>query len=539
MRCSTRKPRGCRAHAEPESSRRLDTSHQRLHARGAYTCFPLFPVVPTSRQNIRMYRQNQTIAAFALCVAFAAGGTTAAPTSTATTDTDLEEVTLFEDDEIREAQPERQVEPEAELAFEDEPEYRADQLVETSLLSGPSWQIVPQVPVRGYLAQFRLATDYGYLNVEGRAELAERIFELEAVAQLAAISRSRAFVDAMAHSSKDIAKTIARIGTHPIETVKSIPAGLWRNLRSKWRALGEQSAKARDQASEKWHEDDTSRGVGPQAAMPHARETDWWLKSQETSGKLAKRWIGFTAARRKLAQRLGVDPYTRNALLNRELDRIAWASLGGDKGLGLAIDAVSAGAGSVIGQSRKLDDIVWQLDPATLGQQQRERMAALCGEDPSIAKAMNQGALSPSQWQRLVDAMEAMHIRRCASVLALIGATSSDAEARYLVRALDLVEMHRDPGADIDLIEVGGLLVARIDGRRVIVPMPVDVLSWTQPIATLFDDTGLRAAQREMWLDGEATPRAQRELTQRGFGLRLDLPRSTRSLLPMPRMDGR
>jgi hypothetical protein len=486
-----------------------------------------------------MDRQNQTIAVFALCAVLAAGVLSAAPLATATMDPPFEEVTLFEDDEVREAQPSFAIEPVAEAAFEDEPEYLADQLVETSLLSGPSWQIVPQVPVRGYLAQFRLATDHGYLNVEGRAELAERIFELEAVEQLAAISRSRAFVDAMAHSSKDIARVLARIGTNPIETVKSIPAGLWRSLRSKWRAVGEQSAKARDKASEKWNEDETRRGVGPQAAMPHARETDWWLKSQETSGKLAKRWIGFTAARRKLARRLGVDPYTRNALLNRELDRIAWASLGGDKGLGLAIDAVSAGAGSVIGQSRKLDDIVWQLDPATLGQQQRERMAALCGDDPAIAKAMNQGALSPSQWQRLIDAMESMRIRRCASVLALIGATSTDAEARYLVRALDLVEMHRDPGAEIEVIEVGGLLVARIDGRRIVVPMPVDVLSWTQPIATLFDDPGLRAAKREMWLDGEASVRAQRELTQRGFGLRLDLPRATRNVLPMPMTDQR
>ncbi len=418
--------------------------------------------------------------------------------------------------------------------FEHEPEYRADQLVEASLLSGPSWQIVSNVPVRGYLAQFRLATDYGYLNVEGRAELAERIFELEAVEQLASISRSRAFVDAMGHASKDIAKIIARIGTHPIETVKSIPSGLWRSLRSKWRQLGEQTAKARDRASEEWHENDSQGGVGPQSDTSHARESDWWQKSQKTSGKLAKRWVGFTSARRDLTRRLGVDPYTRNELLNRELDRIAWAKLGGDKTLSLAIDAVSAGAGSVIGQTRKLDEIVWQLDPVAVGEQQRERMTALCGADPMIARAMNQGALSPSQWQRLVDSVEAMHVRRCASLLALIAATETDAEARYLLRALDLLDLHRDAGAEIELIEVGGMLVARIDKRRLVVPMPVDVLSWTAPIAALFADPALRAAQREMWLDGEATVRAQRELTARGFGLRLDLPRSTRVLLPIP-----
>ncbi|MBL0041183.1 MAG: hypothetical protein IPP28_09135 [Xanthomonadales bacterium] len=418
-------------------------------------------------------------------------------------------------------------------AFEAEPEYRSDQVLQPALLSGPSWQIDPVVPMRGYLAQFRLATDYGYLQVEGRAELVERIHEIEVIEQLAAISRTSAFANAIGHASKDIAKTLARIGTHPIQTVKSIPGGLMRSLRSKWRDLREQTAKARDQASEEWREDDAGPGIGPPSPTPHARESDWWLQSQQRTGKLAKRWIGFTAARRELAQRMGVDPYSRNALLNRELDRVAWARLVGDKSLSAAIDAMAPGASEAIGVSRKIDDVVWQLDPIALGRLQRERMTVLCGDDPMITKSMNVGALSPTQWQHLVDAAEALHLARCDALLDLIAQTETDAEARYLVRTLQLLEMHRPAGATVELDEAGRMLVARIDDTLV-VPMPVDVLSWTMPIADLFDDPALRAAKREIWLDGEATMRAQRELTRRGFGLRLDLPRSTREALPLP-----
>ncbi len=418
-------------------------------------------------------------------------------------------------------------------AFESEPEYRSDQLLQPALLSGPSWQIDPVVPVRGYLAQFRLATDFGYLQVEGRSELLERIHEIEVIEQLAAISRSSAFASAVGHASKDTAKTIARIGTHPIETVKSIPAGLVRSLRSKWRDLREQTAKARDQANEELREDDDAPGIGPQSPTPQARESDWWLQSQQTTGKLAKRWIGFTAARRTLAQRMAVDPYSRNALLNRELDRLAWASLVGDKSLSAAIDTMAPGTRETIGVSRQIDDVVWQLDPLALGRMQRERMTALCGDDPMIAKAMHVGALSPTQWQRAVDTLEALRIDRCGDLLDLIALTETDAEARYLVRVLELLEAHRAVGVSVELAVAGRMLVARIDDTLV-VPMPVDVLSWTAPIADLFDDPALRTAKREMWLDGEATMRAQRELTRRGFGLRLDLPRSTREALPLP-----
>lgn len=421
----------------------------------------------------------------------------------------------------------------AQDAFESEPDYRADQLLQPALLSGPSWQIDPAVPVRGYLAQFRLATDFGYLQVEGRAELLERIHEIEVIEQLAAMSRSSAFANAVGHAGKDIATIIARLGTHPIRTAKSIPAGLLRSLRSKWRDLREEAARARDKAGEELRENDDAPGIGPQSPTPHARESDWWLQSQQTTGKLAKRWIGFTAARRELAQRMVVDPYSRNALLNRELDRLAWASLAGNKSLSAAIDSMAPGARSALGVSRQIDDVVWRLDPVALGRLQRERMAARCGDAPMIAKAMHQGALSPTQWQRLIDSVEALRIEECAALLDLTAQTETDAEARYLVRVLDLLETHRPVGAMLELAVAGRMLVARIDGTLV-VPMPVDVLSWTAPIADLFDDPALRGAKREMWLDGEATMRTQRELTRRGFGLRVDLPRSTRDALPLP-----
>ncbi|HWT15311.1 MAG TPA: hypothetical protein VN581_05960 [Patescibacteria group bacterium] len=418
-------------------------------------------------------------------------------------------------------------------AFEMEPEYRSDQLLQPALLSGPSWQIDPIVPIRGYLAQFRLATDYGYLQVEGHAELLERIHEIEVIERLAAISRSSAFVTAVGHASKDIATIIARIGMHPVETMVSIPAGLMRSLRAKWHALSERTAKARAQASEELQGNDDAPGIGPPSPTPHARETDGWLQSQQTSAKLAKRWIGFTAARRQLAQRMAVDPYSRNALLNRELDRLAWASLAGDKSLSAAIGTMAPGAREAIGVSRRIDDVVWQLDPVALGRLQRERLAALCGDDPMIARSMHVGALSPTQWQRAVDALEVLRIARCDDLLDLVAQTETDAEARYLVRVLELLETHRPVGATLEIDAAGRMLVARI-GDLLIVPMPVDVLSWTAPISELFDDPALRAGRREMWLDGEATMRAQRELTRRGFSLRLDLPRSTRDTLPLP-----
>lgn len=420
--------------------------------------------------------------------------------------------------------------PEPVPAYETEPSYSADQLLEPALLSGPGWKVDSVVPVRGYLAQFHVVTGLGELLVEGRAEMPERVHELAVVEQLAAISRGEAFAQAVGKAGREVAQLIGRLGTHPIRTVTGIPRGLMRSLRSKWRDLREQSAKARDRAAAQLAQDDAPR-IGPQAPADAQANTDWWTSSQRGTGKLAKRWLGFTQARRELARRFGVDPYSRNVLLNRELDRIAWASLAGEKSLGAAIDAAAPGVSEAVGWSERIDDVVWRLDPVALGLQQRERLAGHCGEAEAIARAMHVGAPTPSQWQRLVDAVEALRVHECHDLIALLGATRSDAEARYLVRALELLATHRGAGSQVQLGRAGNMLVARIDGVLV-VPMPVDALSWTEPVANLFDDPALRAAERELWLDGEATMRTQRELTRRGFGLRIDLPQRVAAPLP-------
>ena len=45
-----------------------------------------------------------------------------------------------------------------------------------------------------------------------------------------------------------------------------------------------------------------------------------------------------------------------------------------------------------------------------------------------------------------------MRVESCGALLTLIATTETDAEARYLVRALELLEANRDPGARIELI---------------------------------------------------------------------------------------
>jgi hypothetical protein len=56
--------------------------------------------------------------------------------------------------------------------------------------------------------------------------------------------------------------------------------------------------------------------------------------------------IGFSDTKRKMAIKLGVDPYSTNPVLQHELDGIAWASFAGGSTFYLATLPIGGGAGN-------------------------------------------------------------------------------------------------------------------------------------------------------------------------------------------------
>src|SRR6185503_3913338 len=100
-------------------------------------------------------------------------------------------------------------------------------------------------------------------------------------------------------------------------------------------------------------------------------------------------------ARRALAERVEVDPYSTNPLLKERLDSLAWADFTGDKALGLALGLLGSGAGDAFSMSALLDKAVWELDPITLSRRNRKRLDAYDCPDEEVRGFLLRGKLSP------------------------------------------------------------------------------------------------------------------------------------------------
>jgi hypothetical protein len=71
--------------------------------------------------------------------------------------------------------------------------------------------------------------------------------------------------------------------------------------------------------------------------------------------------------------------------------------------------------------------------------------------------------------------------------------------------------------APLTVIAASGPITARDRHGAVLVPAPIDYVAWTARVDELAKHPDLKGAQRAVWLTGQLSPRAKRELTTAGW----------------------
>ncbi len=402
------------------------------------------------------------------------------------------------------------------------------QLVAPSLHSSPLHILEPQAVVRGHLAVFTLRTPYGPIEAEGVEMLEVRVQELLVLENLQRINAAGVYVRAIGAQSMRTLRSVGQVLLNPVDTVAGIPQGVVRFFQRK---LGDGIDDAVELSDEVRHStsDEDERfadAVRPGARASHDEPESGQQRTQRRARKIALNYLGYDDSRRYWAKRLGVDPYSSNPLIKTRLDRLAWSAFAGDKTVSFALDGLTAGASEALSITRKLNEVVWELEPVKLGRLNYRRLDDLgCGGMPA-RRFVNRGRYSPTQQTALVDAIEQLRpAQGCSEVLQLAAALESEVETRYIVNALRLMQhFHANSGGNRKIRLVGtGLMLETADNEWVL-PLPVDYLLWTANTRGYFDQQAFRKVRKTLLVSGKASPIAMRELTQRGWSIVLDVP---------------
>ncbi|MGE5168563.1 MAG: hypothetical protein ACM3KT_08115, partial [Deltaproteobacteria bacterium] len=238
-------------------------------------------------------------------------------------------------------------------AFESEPVLKAPLLVQAPLLSGPDFRVVPEVAVRGYMANFLIDTKFGPMRADSVEMLAIRIGELPAMEALDEASRSGAFATALAARAKKTGSAIVNVVTHPVDTITGLPRGVARYLGAQWDKWSGRAQSVSDRSAREFENrgDPYRAPPGPMTAMRDApaetppppddgKNRSWYARAGSEVAREGKRYLQYNSQRRAMAKLLGVDPNSSNPVLNEELDTLAWAAVWGNFSAGTALGQI-------------------------------------------------------------------------------------------------------------------------------------------------------------------------------------------------------
>ncbi|MGH6690168.1 MAG: hypothetical protein ACRERE_40560 [Candidatus Entotheonellia bacterium] len=384
----------------------------------------------------------------------------------------------------------------AAAGYERQPVLQAGQLAPAELLQGPGFQVDNKVPTQGFLGRFTIRSDVGTFEAHGREMLRIRVAELGAIKQLEAVSKTETFAKALGSTAMRPVKAVGQIVTQPVETVKGLPKGVERlfgrvqlGAESLWSA-----ATASDKSSEDRAEEVASR-----------------------VGGISRDVLGYEQERRQLAKSLKVDPYTTNKVLAGTLDDIAWVTFSARLGINTVM-AVFVPGSLAMSTTTFTTDLVWDTPTAELHRLNEQKLRDMgLGQEP-VRALMKNPWYSLTVLTACVSALEQLSDASGRDAVVVFAASAaSESQARFVAESLQMLAHYHRTTTPLTLLAASGPITARDRNGAVVVPAPVDYVAWTTRVAELTRHPDLKAQQRDIWLTGQLSPRARRELTTAGW----------------------
>jgi len=378
----------------------------------------------------------------------------------------------------------------------------AAELLPTELLRGPSYRVRDQVVTDGFMAHIDIDSDFGTFRAIGVPQAKRRITECEAIRKLVETSKSDLFAEGLKRSVEQPVAAVKNIVKNPVGSMKQAPKTVGHFFTKVGTAVGRGAEKVADRVSSGGEASAGEVGAG--------------------IGSAAKNAAGFDKAKLDTAKQLGVDPYSDNARLQEEMDKVTWAFFAGGLPLRIGAAAASGGASFALTATNMvgIPEDTYALTRSELALRDERSLAAMGVTADDIKVFQLHAALSTTRRHRIVGYLEALpKARGRGQMVRLANACESPEQADFLIGALAiLAERQRAAAADYaDLKVLGRLPGATTAGGELHVPAPVDHVTWTEEVAgfALRDDLG--DAPKVLIHTGRMSPAATAGLMSAGW----------------------
>jgi hypothetical protein len=382
--------------------------------------------------------------------------------------------------------------------YETEPVLNAKDLAVPELLQGPHFTVDPKVPVKGFIERFTIRSTYGTFQANGLRMLPIRVNEVEAIAKLDELSKTKEFAEAAGKAiARPVTSTVNMI-VHPVETITGFPDGVGRLF------------------------DRIKLGTERVYQAATAPDQSGGARAEEASKRVGMATItalGFEKERRELAKSLGVDPYTTNPVLGEKLTDAAWVAFSGrmviQTATSILVPYSMAMSAVTITNSSIYDTPAADLVNA----------ATAIFTETGASKQQVQALVQNPQYPLSVLTDLAIAIRRLQgvpgrdAVVIFAAAAKTQSETRFMAGAVGMLARYHEAVAPITQVSAPGPILGRTASGTLVVPMPVDYIAWTQRVAQFPQRADIQAPEHVGFISGRLSPLAGKEFTKRGWKL--------------------
>lgn len=406
-------------------------------------------------------------------------------------------------------------------ALEAPPTLSASELFGHLPLKGDRYEVVEAVETDGFLTRTTIKSDFGDFIAVGPGMLATRLNEVAALEKLEILENDEEFQKGAKDAAEEKWGALKQIAENPRETAEGLSEGVGRFFKRAYRSAKTGAQTVGDVMQERSPGSEGAEGPGAalpgkatgQQAVPD-RESKY-VTAAKASGNVAVNILGFDDARRGLAKRLVVDPYTTNHTLDERLDEVTWSIFAGNLGVDLVTAMIPGGA--IVSASTMVTDWVWDTPPGDLRVKIDETLQGIGIEQELIDRLLRHRFYSLSMQAALTAALDALDgASNRTEVMPLALSVTTVDQARFVVGTLRmLAQYHKEVGA-LDRLELSGTVTGRRDDA-LIVAAPVDYLSWNEDADRFSSRDDLGGGPRSLYLAGRASDKARAMLKERGW----------------------
>jgi hypothetical protein len=378
--------------------------------------------------------------------------------------------------------------------FEEPPVLSAPAILRPEFAAG----VREPVPTYGGRNGYVIDSACGTFDADGNAMLVRRVREIAAIARLREASRTDEYARALKAAAASPLLAAKGLVQNPVGTVSGVPAGLW-----KFMNRAEQGIKERADGRERSQYEDSN----------------------------AAQLIGFAKAKRDVALKLGVDPYSGNEVLQRELNSVSWASYAGKMTFTIATVPVGGAAGvalTAVGVSDTFEKAIRDQSPGDLRIASLKRLLAMGVSRADADAFLNNTAFSPSVQTALVLHLDSMKgVGNRASLIRLAARMcESEGDALFFAQTARLLAELHAGGRKLSRLDTLDPLPVALDADgNVLVALEWDYAAWTQNAANFV--ARLKAANYGkivpkgfvIALSGDASPMFQQQAQAAGITL--------------------